>query len=426
MKLTKFILSVCIFSIIFSCKKNDDSNLQPNIIIILADDQAYGDLSITGNKIVETPVLEKLAKEGVFAKRFYVSPVCTATRASLLTGRYHQKTGVFGVKDGRENIHLNEQTFADIFKYLGYKTGAFGKWNNGSQSSYHPLNRGFVEFVGFTSKHSASYFDTTIEKNGNPLKTEGYLPNILTNEAIKFIEKSDSEKKPFLCYLPFPTSHTPLQIPKNYFNKYKSKGLDSLNATIYGMVENIDDNVGKINKKIKDLEIEEHTIIIYMSDNGPVNLRYNAGLKGKKGSVNEGGVNVPFIIKWKNKIHTNLIINKPIAHIDILPTLLDLVGAKFKLKNKIDGKSFKKILEGKEDETFTNRPLFEEWNGNKRLLSGDFLMINEALFNIKKDRSQKRYIRRFNQQIYDSLRTKYDEWYTNLPKRVAETPIDKN
>lgn len=424
MKLTKLVLIVFTFSVFLSCNKTDDNEkIQPNIVIILTDDQAYGDLSLTNNPVSETPFIDNLANEGVFAKKFYVSPVCAPTRASLLTGRYHQRTGVSGVTRGRENMNLNEQTFADVFKSLGYRTGAFGKWHNGAHYPYHPLGRGFDEFVGFTSGHWINYFNTTIEKNGKPLKAEGYLPDVLTNEAIKFIEKSNAEEKPFVCYVPYQTPHTPLQVPDKYFNKYKNKGVDDFNATIYGMAENIDDNVGKIIHKLKDLDIEDNTIIIYMSDNGPLNLRYNAGLKGKKGSVDEGGVNVPFIIKWKDKINANLTIDEPLAHIDVLPTLLDLVNAKIKLKNKIDGKSFKTLLEGKENKVFANRSLFQEWNGNKRLRSGDFLLINEALFNIKKDKSQERYIRRFNQGTYDSLRLMYDTWYKTLPNKVAEKPI---
>lgn len=422
MKFTQFILFVFTLSIVFSCKKSTEK-VQPNVLIILTDDQAYGDLSLTGNPIVETPVIDNLAKEGVFAKKFYVSPVCAPTRASLLTGRYHQKTGVSGVTRGRENMNLNEQTFADVFKFLGYKTGAFGKWHNGAHYPYHPLGRGFDEFVGFTSGHWTNYFDTTIEKNGKDFKAEGYLPDVLTDEAIKFIEKSNSKDVPFLCYIPYQTPHTPLQVPDKYFDKYKNKGVDDFNAAIYGMVENIDDNVGEIITKLKELDIEDNTIIIFMSDNGPLNLRYNAGLKGKKGSVNEGGVNVPFIIKWKNKIASSLQINEPLAHIDILPTLLDLVNADVKLKNKIDGKSFKKLILGEKDTSFANRNLFLEWNGNKRLRSGDYVMINGALFNLKKDPSQERFIRRFNQATYDSLRSIYDEWYKKQPEASKEKPI---
>lgn len=393
----------------------------PNILLILTDDQAYGDLSITGNPVAETPNIDKLASEGVLAENFYVSPVCAPTRASLLTGRYHQRTGVSGVTRGLEDMNLEEETIADIFKSLGYKTGIFGKWHNGAHYPYNPLGRGFEEFVGFTSGHWPNYFDTTIEKNGKPFKALGYLPDVLTDEAITFIENSKNSKKPFLCYIPYQTPHTPLQVPDKYFDKYKSKNIDDFNATIYGMGENIDDNVGRILKKLDELGIKDNTIIIYMSDNGPLNLRYNAGLKGKKGSVDEGGIKVPFIINWKNKIQANKIIKEPLAHIDILPTLLDLIGVNHKYKKPIDGLSFKKLLKG--DGTIESRNLFVEWSGNKRVRSGDYLLVNEELFDLKKDSSQTKNIKNEFPKVYDSLLNNYQKWFATMPAEMETKPI---
>ena len=153
-------------------------------------------------------------------------------------------------------MNLDEETFANVFKSLGYTTGIFGKWHNGAHYPYHPLGRGFDEFVGFASGHWTSYFNTTIEKNGKPFKTEGYLPDVLTNEAIGFIEKSHQNKTPFFCYLPYQTPHTPLQVPDKYFDKYKNKGVDDFNATIYGMAENIDDNVGRLLNTLETLNIK--------------------------------------------------------------------------------------------------------------------------------------------------------------------------
>ncbi|WP_299666526.1 arylsulfatase [uncultured Polaribacter sp.] len=419
----KFV-AMMVLMIFSRCQKQEViKNSQPNILLIITDDQAYGDLSLTGNRYAETPVIDKLAEEGVFAKQFYVSPVCAPTRASLLTGRYHQRTGVSGVTRGRENMNLDETTLANILQTAGYNTGAFGKWHNGAHFPYHPLGRGFNEFVGFTSGHWTNYFNTTIEKNGKALKTSGYLPDILTDEAISFIEKCNTDKKPFFCYVPYQTPHTPLQVPDVYFDKYKNKGVDDFNATIYGMAENIDNNVGRILKKLETLDIKKNTIIIYMSDNGPLNLRYNAGLKGKKGSVNQGGIKVPFIINWKDKIATNKTILTPLAHIDILPTLLDLIHINHDYKKPIDGKSFKSLLTENNDKTVENRNLFAEWNGNKRVRSGDYLLINEELFNIVKDASQTYDVRSEIPKVYDSLLNTYQKWFASLPAKVASKPI---
>ena len=415
-------LSIFFIVLVTGCSKtNSPQKSFPNIVLIVTDDQAYGDLSLTDNPIAETPILDQLAKEGVFAENFYVSPVCAPTRASLLTGRYHQRTGVSGVTRGRENMNLDENTLADILKSNGYKTGIFGKWHNGAHYPFHPLGRGFDDFVGFTSGHWPNYFNTTIEKNGTPFKAEGYLPDVLTNEAINFISKSQDENNPFFCYIPYQTPHTPLQVPDQYFDKYKNKGVDDFNATIYGMGENIDDNVGKLLKKLDELHLRENTIIIYMSDNGPLNFRYNAGLKGRKGMIDQGGIKVPFIINWKNHISENTRIQTPLAHIDVLPTVLDLAGITHQNKKSIDGISFKSILNEKED--FPNRKLFMEWNANKRVLSEDYLLINDALFDLKTDPSQTTDIRNSLPKVYDSLANDYELWMASMPLEKSNKPI---
>lgn len=283
------------------------------------------------------------------------------------------------------------------------------------------MGRGFIDFVGFTSGHWTNYFNTTIEKNGKPFKAEGYLPDVLTNAALEFISKSNKENSPFFCYIPYQTPHTPLQVPDQYFDKYKNKGADDFNATIYGMGENIDDNVGRILQKLDELGIRENTIVIYMSDNGPLNFRYNAGLKGRKGMIDEGGIKVPFILNWKNNITAAKTIKTPLAHIDILPTLLDLTGVNHPYKKAIDGISFKSIIDEKDG--FPNRKLFMEWNGNQRVLSENYVMINEELFNLEIDPSQTTDIRNSFPKVYESLKNDYKKWITSIPVESKNKPI---
>ncbi|WP_299550578.1 arylsulfatase [Seonamhaeicola sp.] len=429
LKAASGLVSFILIILFFSACKNDPNyaeKKQPNIVLIVTDDQAYGDLSFTNNPIVKTPAIDLLAKEGAFAENFYVSPVCAPTRASILTGRYHQRTGVTGVTRGRENMNLDETTLADILKSQGYTTGIFGKWHNGAHYPYHPLGRGFDKFTGFTSGHWTNYFNTTIEKNGKEFKTVGYLTDVLTNEATDFISENNKEEQPFFCYIPYQTPHTPLQVPDKYFDKYKAKGIDDFNASIYGMIENIDDNVEKVIRKLDEFGIRENTIIIFMSDNGPLNFRYNAGLKGKKGGIDEGGVKVPFIINWKGKIYANTTISKPLAHIDILPTLLDLMDIEHSFENNIDGVSFNALLKG--ENNFPDRKLFTEWNSKKRVRSNDFLLINEALFNLKSDPSQSINIREQFPTIFDSLNNAYNKWYTSVkPTEITKRiPIGYN
>lgn len=409
-----------------SCTEKNEKELEishnrPNVLLILTDDQAYGDLSFTDNPIAETPNLDRLAREGAFFQNFYVSPVCAPTRASLLTGRYHQRTGVSGVTRGRENMNLGEKTLADILKENGYATGIFGKWHNGAHYPYHPMGRGFEEFVGFTSGHWSSYFDTTIEKNGKPFLAKGYLPDVLTTEALSFIKNSVGKEQPFFCYVPYQTPHTPLQVPDTYFEKYREKGADDFNATIYGMVENIDDNVQRLIQGLEELDIREETIIIYLSDNGPLNLRFNQGLKGRKGQIDEGGVRVPFIMNWKGKIDPEQKISYPLAHIDVLPTLLSMLGIEDASEQEIDGIDFKGLFKDR----FAMKPriLYNEWGGNKRALLRDYLMVNEALFNLSKDPNQTLDIRDQSPATYDSLRSSYDQWINNIPMATSTNTI---
>jgi len=420
------VFSFLLLAVFFSCSEKKESGAaisqnKPNVLLILTDDQAYGDLSITENPISETPNLDRLAREGAFFQNFYVSPVCAPTRASLLTGRYHQRTGVKGVTRGRENMNLNEVTLADILKEHGYQTGIFGKWHNGAHYPYHPMGRGFDEFVGFTSGHWSSYFDTTIEKNGKPFQAKGYLPDVLTTEALHFIKNSVAQETPFFCYVPYQTPHTPLQVPDTYFEKYKKKGVDDFNATIYGMVENIDDNVQRLIQGLEELNIREETIIIYLSDNGPLNLRFNQGLKGRKGQVDEGGVRVPFIMNWKGKIDPGSTINYPLAHIDVLPTLLSMLDIEYAAEQVIDGIDFRGLF--KDDFSMKPRILYNEWGANKRALSENYLMVNEALFNLKNDPVQAVDIRYQFSEKYDSIRNSYDQWINDIPVTQSSNTI---
>ncbi|MDH5604185.1 MAG: sulfatase-like hydrolase/transferase, partial [Cyclobacteriaceae bacterium] len=221
------LLLFCLLTALFSCRDSPvEQPPRPNVIIILTDDQGWGDLSINGNTNIRTPNIDRLAEGGTRMDRFYVAPVCAPTRAGFLTGRYHFRTGVFGVTQGDEYMNTDEVTLADIFKKGGYATGCFGKWHNGSQYPYHPNGRGFDEFYGFTSGHWANYFNTTLDHNGKDEKTEGYINDVLTDKALEFID--DNKEKPFLCYIPYNTPHSPFQVPDQYYDTLKNRGISLL------------------------------------------------------------------------------------------------------------------------------------------------------------------------------------------------------
>ncbi len=328
---------------------------RPNIVVILADDQGWGDLSINGNKNLSTPNIDSLARDGALLDRFFVCAVCAPTRAEFLTGRYHARGGVRGVQSGAERLNLDEMTIAQSFRSAGYKTAIFGKWHNGSQYPYHPLARGFDEFYGFTSGHWGQYFDTEMDHNGELVRGKGYISDDLTNHAMEFIKQNAS--RPFFCYLPFNTPHSPMQVPDTFFERFanmdpkmraknpKQEEIPMTRAAL-AMCENIDWNVGRVMKKLDELKLSDNTIVLYFSDNGPNSWRWNGAMKGRKGSVDEGGLRVPFLIRWPGHIKPGLRVPQIAGAIDLLPTLTSLAGVPVISKKPLDGRSLKPLLEG--------------------------------------------------------------------------------
>lgn len=318
----------------------DSNAIRPNVLLILTDDQGYGDLSFYDNDSIQTPNLDQLAAESIRFERFYVSQVCAPTRASLLTGRYHPRTGVTGVTARREVMRSEETTLAEILQVAGYRTGIFGKWHNGEQYPNNPNGQGFGTFVGFSAGHWNNYFDTKLMRNQEEIETKGYLPDVLTEEAITFMNKQKSE--PFFCYLAYNTPHSPMQVPDRYFDRVKARGLTDYNSAAYGMVENIDDNIGRVLQSLDDQGLLDNTIVIFLTDNGPNGERFNGGMKGWKGHYDEGGVRVPFFLRhpdWKAKT-----VDQLAAHIDVLPTVLNLCNVSLPDSLQLDGRNLMPLL----------------------------------------------------------------------------------
>ena len=328
----------------------------PNVIIILTDDQGWGDLSIKGNLDLSTPNIDKLGRTGVQFDRFFVSPVCSPTRAELLTGRYHVRGGVYSTSTGGERLDIDEQTIAQVFKKAGYNTAAYGKWHNGMQAPYHPNSRGFDDYYGFCSGHWGNYYNPVLEHNGNLVKGEGFIIDDLINHGIDFIKKNKAN--PFFLYLPLNTPHSPMQVPDVFWEKFKNKTLSQMGSNgpfktqhqidhtraALAMCENIDWNVGRILEQVEREGLSKNTIVIYLSDNGPNGKRWNDEMKGIKGTTDEGGVRSPLIMNWKGKIPQGKIIKKITSVIDLLPTLKDLAGIKVKSKKPLDGISLKPLI----------------------------------------------------------------------------------
>ena len=322
---------------------------KPNVIVFLSDDQGWGDLSHSGNKDVKTPNIDSLAHDGASFDHFFVCPVCSPTRAEFLTGRYFARSNVYSTSAGGERMNLDETTIADLFRKNGYATGAFGKWHNGMQFPYHPNGRGFDFFYGFCSGHWGDYFSPMLERNGHIVSGEGFCIDDFTNKAMAFMESSSKENRPFFAYLPYNTPHSPMQVPDEYWNRFASKKLtmkdgDNHLRCALAMCENLDFNVGRIFKKLEDLKIAENTIVVWFHDNGPNGPRWNGGLRGRKGSVDEGGCKSPLFIKWPGQIRPGTRVTRIASSRDLLPTLCDLAGIMDRPQKKLDGKSLTPLL----------------------------------------------------------------------------------
>jgi len=361
---------------------------RPNVLLIMTDDQGYGDLGAHGNPKIKTPNLDKFVSQSVRLKNFYVSPVCAPTRASLLTGRYNFRTAVVDTYLGRAMMHPDEVTLAEVLAGAGYRTGIFGKWHLGDNAPLRPIDQGFREALVIKGggigqpadpPGGSSYFDPVLQDNGKGVRYKGYCSDIFTQAAIDFLSADGDH--PFFAYLAFNCPHDPLEAPEPELSTYKAMDLtiggfpqlgqpipaalaappDSV-ARVYAMVTNIDANVGKILKVLDDRRIAGNTIVVFMTDNGPAQVRFNAGLRGWKGSVYDGGIHVPCYIRWPGQLPAGLIVDRIAAHIDLMPTLLAACDVAPPRDLKLDGKSLLLLLRGTQTAGWPDRTLFFQWH----------------------------------------------------------------
>ncbi len=321
----------------------------PNVILCISDDQGYGDLSLHGNPHLQTPNLDRIGTEGVQFTQFQVCPVCSPTRSSLMTGRYNYRTGVVDTFLGRSMMYPDEVTLAEVLRTAGYRTGIFGKWHLGDCYPMRAMDQGFDESVvctggGLTQPSDPPgnrYHDPMLKVNGRWEKRQGYCTDIFFRETIQFIEKN--QRQPFFAYLPTNAPHTPLEIEDAFWKPFAQKGLDEVTAKVYGMCRNLDDNMAKLHESLERLGLVENTILIFMTDNGPQQPRYVAGMRGRKGTVYQGGIRVPFFMRWPARLKPGRI-GRIAAHIDVMPTLAEACGAKAPADRKIDGRSLMPLL----------------------------------------------------------------------------------
>lgn len=327
-------------------------------------------------------------------------------------------------------MNLDETTVAEVFKKAGYQTAAYGKWHNGMQPPYHPNARGFDDYYGFTSGHWGNYFSPMLEHNGKIVNGDGFLVDDLTNHGIQFI--TENKENPFFLYLPLNTPHSPMQVPDKYWNRFADKELrldyegeetttiEHTKAAL-AMVENIDYNVGRIMAKLKALELEENTIVIYLSDNGPNGWRWNGGMRGRKGATDEGGVRTPFLLQWKGSVAAGKTISQIGSSIDLLPTLASLAQIAVTTEKNIDGKNLAPLLL-EENPKWEDRLVFNHWNGKTSVRTQQFRLDNEdRLYDIESDRGQKMNVSSQFPKVLDSLKKAKSDWLAETKPMTSET-----
>lgn len=419
---------------------------RPNVIFLLTDDQGYGDLACHGNPVIKTPNLDALHARSVRFTNFHVSPTCAPTRAALMTGRYSNATGTWHTIMGRSLMAHGEVTMADCFHAAGYRTGMFGKWHLGDNYPCRPQDRGFDEVVacgGGGVWQTPDYFgndyqDDTYRHNGRPEAFQGFCTDVWFDNAIRFMDGANRQAAPFFCYLATNAPHGPMWAPDSYTAAYE--GVKNLREPgFYGMIANIDSNVARLVKFLRDRGLEKNTLLIFMTDNGTSSGAqvFNAGMRGQKGSPYEGGHRVPFFAYWPaGGIQGGRDIGALAAHIDVLPTLTDLCGLKRPAGPPLHGKSLRPLLYERNPRVPDRSIVVDsqrlenlvKWR-QAAVMTGQWRLVNPSpegrpdaleLYDIAKDPGQRQNVAAQNPRVVERLARDYDEWWTATSQRANE------
>jgi arylsulfatase A-like enzyme len=414
------------------------------VILVLTDDQGYGDLGCHGNTMIRTPNIDRFHSQSVRFTNFHVDPLCSPTRSALMTGRYSARTGVWATVLGRSLLRRDEVTAGDVFGANGYRTGIFGKWHLGDNYPFRPQDRGFQEVlvhggcgVGQAPDYwGNSYFNDTYFHNGKPQKFQGYCADVFFGGALRFIEAN--RDRPFFCYLPTNAPHGPLNVDEKYSRPYLERGVPEAMAKFYGMIENIDQNMGRLLRRLSELRLENDTLVIFMTDNGTASgvarggegswQGFNAGMRGQKGMAYEGGHRVPCFLRWPaGGIGGARDINRLSAHIDLLPTLIELAGLERPPGPAFDGRSLVPLIRG--ERGFPERSLIvqtqqrdipEMWKRSAVMTQRWRLVDGKELYDMDSDPAESRDTAARNPAVVAQLRSVYERWWADISKRFNE------
>lgn len=445
-------------------KRHGAESGQPNVILIMTDDQGFGDLGFTGNPVIKTPHIDKMARNSARLTNFYVSPVCAPTRASLMTGRYNYRTRCIDTYIGRAMMDTAEVTLAELLKQGGYATGIFGKWHMGDNHPMRPMDQGFEESLvhrgGGIGQPSdppggeGKYTDPVLFHNGRQTQAKGYCTDVYFDSAIAWLTQCGQQGRPFFAYIPTNAPHGPFHdVPEAQLAAYQKENLDNdqfpqaqghklpakhnadIRARIFAMITNVDDNVGKLFRSLEKQKLLDNTLVIFMVDNGPNGRRYVAGMKGWKSHVHEGGIHSPFFAHWPKRLKPGCTSDRIAAHIDILPTVLDVCGLDKPADLKLDGRSLLPLLTGKSDNWSDRMIVIQAHRGDRPQLYHNFAARTQQwkllhasgfgkegftgdpafeLYDMAADPMEMHNLAAAQPAVVEKLRKQYEDWFADV------------
>jgi arylsulfatase/arylsulfatase A len=443
---------------------------RPNIVLVMTDDQGYGDFGAVGNTVIKTPHIDAMAKRSASWEEFYVSPVCSPTRASLMTGRYNHRTKCIDTFLGRSMMAADEVTIAEVLEKNGYETGIFGKWHLGDNYPMRPSDQGFsyslIHKGGGLGQpadprdNKARYTDALLFENDREVQTEGYCTDVFFDKSFDFMEQSKKNGKPFFAYVALNAPHSPYHdVPEELYQEYKKvdfspiivdelkgKSLDKEQdklARISAMITNIDDNMGRLFTKLDEMGETENTIVLYLTDNGPNTRRYVGPFRGKKSELQEGGVRTPIWMQWPKVLKAGATVKKSVAaHIDLMPTLLDACGVE-EMPENMDGRSVLEKLKNPDSELDV-RPLVIQYHRGDEISKYHSCMVRKGqwklvhpsgtqkekfegtpkweLYDVIADPSESKDLIDVETKVADELKAVYEAWFADVADDRADQP----